>query len=165
MQSVIRYKAGFTLIELILVLVLAGILSFSALRFLSRSTFDARGYADQVASMLRFAQKEAIAKRRNVCVNVDTDAGTHLPYVQITFAAASFGTACDPVAANNTALPSPSGDVPFRVNAPSGLTIPSLPITFSFDSLGRPSAAQTIQIQGDIAVTLTVEAETGYVHQ
>jgi len=106
--------------------------------------------------MLRFAQKEAIAKRRNVCVNVA--AGN----VTLSFSAAS-GAACDPVAANNTALAAPNGDASFSRNAPSGITLAPAG-SFSFDPLGRPSAGQAITVTGDGARVITVEAETGYVH-
>lgn len=151
-------NAGFTLLELILVLVIMGILSFAALQLFSRNAFDARGYADQVSSMLRFAQKEAIAKRRNVCVNISAT------NVTLSFAATA-GTACDwTTPANNTDLVSPAGDAPFSKTAPSGVSI-AVAATFSFDPLGRPSAAQTVTVtDGSTSLAITVEGETGYVH-
>ncbi len=149
-------NSGFSLIELIAVLVITGILGGVALRFFTRQTFDTRGYADQVSAMLRFAQKSAIAKRRNVCVNVS--AGN----LTLSFAAAA-GAACDPVAANNTPLAAPDGTAPFSKNAPNSVALAPAG-NFSFDPLGRPSAAQSIGVTGDIARTVTVEAETGYVH-
>jgi hypothetical protein len=49
--------------------------------------------------------------------------------------------------------------------APSGVTLNA--VEFSFDGLGRPSAAATITftstIAGDPARQITVAAETGYV--
>lgn len=151
-----RRSRGFTLIELILVLVLIGVLSFAAMRSFNRATFDTRGYADEVSAMLRFAQKEAIAKRRNVCVNVDAAA------VTLSFALAA-GGACDPMAANNAALPSPSGDPSFTRPAPHGVVLGGGGV-FSFDPQGRPSAAQAITVTGDGVLVVTAEAETGYVH-
>jgi MSHA pilin protein MshC len=159
---------GFTLIELISVIVITGVLSFVAVRHLNHTTFDTRGYADEVSSMLRFAQKEAIAKRRNVCVSVVPAS------VTLTFASA-FGGACD------TPLPSPSGDALFSRAAPSGVTLSgggsfifAAPAggTFSFDSQGRPWSSagalvadpSTITVTGDVVVVVTIEAETGYVH-
>ena len=56
---------GFTLIELIVVLILVGIMAFAVLpRFSGLTAFSARGHADQVEAYLRFAQKTAIASRR-----------------------------------------------------------------------------------------------------
>lgn len=164
MSSHRPHQLGFTLIELISVIVITGILSFAVIRSLSRTTFDARGYADQVASMLRFAQKEAIAKRRSVCVNIATNATSGSSNVTLSFATAA-ATSCDPVAANNTALPSPSGDASFSRDAPDGIALAPLPNNFAFDPLGRPTAAQSITVSGDVSpLTITVESETGYVH-
>ena len=68
-----RRSGGFTLVELVLVIVMLGIISFVASgRISDRDQANARGFADQVASTLRFAQKAAIAQRRNVYVNIDT---------------------------------------------------------------------------------------------
>ncbi|MEK7810720.1 MAG: prepilin-type N-terminal cleavage/methylation domain-containing protein, partial [Pseudomonadota bacterium] len=56
-------QRGFTLVELITVMVIVGILAVVALpRFFDKNTFDSRGYADQVISTLRFAQKVAVAQ-------------------------------------------------------------------------------------------------------
>lgn len=163
-----RTGGGFTLIELILVMVMMGILSFVALSFFNRTVFDVRGYADEVSSMLRFAQKEAIAKRRNVCVTV-TPANVTLSFGSAT------GGACD------TALPSPDGDASFSKNAPSGVGLTgsgSLIFdavtggSFSFDPQGRlwdsagtlVTTPSLITVTGDLPIVISVEAETGYVH-
>ena len=70
----LRTVAGFTLIELITVLILVGILAVTALpRMFDRNTFESRGFFDETKSILRYAQKSAIAQRRDVCV---TFAGT-----------------------------------------------------------------------------------------
>jgi prepilin-type N-terminal cleavage/methylation domain-containing protein len=62
-------QRGFTLIEMIMTLVIVGILAVVvAPRFLGTSVFQSRGFADQVQATLRYAQKEAIAQHRNVCV-------------------------------------------------------------------------------------------------
>ncbi|HZW22007.1 type II secretion system protein, partial [Noviherbaspirillum sp.] len=62
-------RGGFTLTELIVTLVILGILAIAIVpRFLDRSTFDSRGFHDETLAILRYAQKTAIAQRRNVCV-------------------------------------------------------------------------------------------------
>ena len=62
-------QRGFTLIELVMVLVLAGVLAvFAAPRLFSTGDFNARGFQDETLSLLRYAQKAAIAQRRTVCV-------------------------------------------------------------------------------------------------
>ncbi len=64
-------QRGFTLIELVVVIVMLGILAvYVAPQFFSASLFQSRGFADQVQAALRYAQKQAIAQHRNVCVAV-----------------------------------------------------------------------------------------------
>ena len=63
-------SAGFTMIELITVMILIGILSaVAASRFFARETFDARVYADQAKAIMRTAQKTAVAQNRYVYVS------------------------------------------------------------------------------------------------
>jgi MSHA pilin protein MshC len=62
---------GFTIVELIVMIVIIGIIAVLALpRFADRSDFQARGFQDETRSLLRYAQKAAVAQRRNVCVTL-----------------------------------------------------------------------------------------------
>lgn len=153
-----EHVAGFTLMELVLTMVVVGIIaSIGSSRWFERRTFDTRGYADEVAAMLRYAQKSAVGKRRQVCVTVGTG------NVTLRFAA-NAGAACDlENLANNADLAGPTGQTPFRRNAPNGVTLAPAG-TFTFDPLGRPGAAQALTVTGDFVRTIRVEAETGYVH-
>lgn len=155
-------QRGFTLVELVMVMIIVGILAvFAAPRFLDADIFKSRGFADQVQASLRYAQKVAIAQRRNVCVELTAN--------DITLKIASVGgaaSACD------TNLISPTGESPYKINTPSAaITLaPVQTFIFSalgkpFDILGNPSVAQkNIAIVG-ATNPIIVEAETGYVHQ
>jgi MSHA pilin protein MshC len=156
LRSVRRAAArGFTLIELIMVITVLGILSFvAAARMVNRADIDAHGYAEQLASTLRFAHKAAVAQRRNVYVNIDTVTRR----VRVCLDAA---VACvQPLAA-------PAGGT-LEVTAPAGIALASGASQFSFDGLGRPSLAASLELQASVAgqtYTVVVERESGYVRR
>ncbi len=143
-----KVQRGFTLVELITIMVIVGILAVAAIpRFFDRNTFDSRGYYDQAISILRYAQKTAVAQHRFVCVAFAADS------VTLTYGA-------DNICGSN--LTSPAGQTPYTVTAPGGVTL-SGGTAFNFDALGRASAAQDITVSG-FAQHIFVVAETGYVH-
>ncbi len=150
---------GFTLVELIMILVLTGVLAVAALpRFFDRQTFDSRGFYDETLAVLRYAQKSAIAQRRAVCVTFTASS------VVLTIAANPSPSTCATGPA--IALASPTGVTPFQVTARSGVTYSATPANFEFNALGQPQPnnKKTIQVSG-VPGTITIEQDTGYVHQ
>jgi MSHA pilin protein MshC len=142
---------GFTMVELILVMVIAGILAAVAVpRMVGRTSFDTRGFADQLAATVRFAQKLAVSQRRDVSVHLT----------------ASDATLCyDPIVpcAAASQAPGPGGEKPYTVTAPGGVTISPVAV-LTFDRGGRPNIALDIQVNGTGTHHVLVEQETGYVH-
>ena len=149
-------QSGFTLLELVVIMIIVGILAVTALpRFFDRQTFDARGFYDQTLAMLRYAQKVAIAQRTNVFFNATTSGNI----VCLTYVA-------DAGCTSATGVLSPADNALFKKTAPTGITLSSS-ISFSFSALGKPNpdAAVSLDIVGNgITRTITVERETGYVH-
>ena len=147
---------GFTLVELIMVLALAGILAaVVGPRLFATSTFDARGFHDETLALLRYAHKSAIAQRRPVCVVFGGNT-------------ASLGIDADRNGATGTSgceagLTGPRGETPGTITARGTVQYAATPATVVFDGLGQPAAGQTIQVSG-AAQTITIEATTGYVH-
>jgi MSHA pilin protein MshC len=130
-----RARRGFTLIELVTVMVIVGILAVSVLpRFFTVSDFEDRGSADQVKSLLRFAQKTAIAQHRAISVGISGGAAT--PNCTTTLTGGNLTCEVKSATANKTV---------------------------TFDALGRPvpNAADAVTVGG---TSITIEAETGYVH-
>lgn len=155
---------GFTMVEMVMVIVIAGILAAVAMpRFFEADVFRSRGFSDQVQASLRYAQKIAIAQRRVVCVNFDSVAVPNSVTLTIDSDTPADGV-CNPVPGGN--LQSPSGDASYVITAPANTAfadVPVAPADFSFNALGRPSVGQAISVTG-AANAITIEAETGYVH-
>src|SRR5690606_3164170 len=74
MMSRARPAPGFTLAELVMVLVIIGILAaLLGPRMVSNTGFLSRGFYDESLAVVRFAQKTAIAWRRPVVVCIAAD--------------------------------------------------------------------------------------------
>lgn len=129
-------QQGFTLVELITIMAIVGILAVAAIpRFVDSNAFQARGAADQVRAALRYGQKIAIAQHGNVSVTVSSAADTN----------------CSAQLAGN------------NINCLISNGVSVTPVTVTFNSLGQPvpNVAVTVVVG---TVSITVEAETGYVH-
>lgn len=148
-------SAGFTLAELVMVLVLVGLLAVVALpRFSGSSEFRNIAFRDEVAAALRYAQKSAVSHRRLVCA-VFTPSSVTL-HIAATNPAAACGSAT---------LNGPDGKTAFA-QAGSDLMAGGLP-TLHFQPSGLVTSAagvvmtHTVGISGASAVT--VVGATGHV--
>ena len=127
---------GFTLVELVAVIVILGVIAMvAAPRFFDINTYDNRGVRDQVISTLRYAQKAAIAQRRFICVVISGNA------VTLTYDTTPPGTVHAAASCPGNPLTNPAtGSAPYTVSASNGVTVTAA--TFNFDALGRPNAPQ-----------------------
>lgn len=153
--------AGFTLIELVVVMIIIGIMAFAVLPRLDLLRgFDEIGYRDKVKSTLEYARKSAVAQRRNVRVTL---AGNNLTLTIANDIPEGAGAS---TYARDLALPTADrvcGGATNQICAPSNVSLTGN-ASLSFTPLGVPSAAGAYTVTGDAAHTITVEAETGYVH-
>ncbi|WP_295003026.1 GspH/FimT family pseudopilin [uncultured Dechloromonas sp.] len=144
---------GFSLVELIVVIVLLGIVAAVAVpRWRGGSGFEERGVRDQVVAALRYAQKSAVAARRTVCVTFSSSPSR----VDFNISSAYPSANCT----GGSVLVGPDGTA-LSVLAPGSISFASSTASLSFDAAGRASTAATVTVAG---LAITVENETGYVH-
>ena len=146
--------AGFTLVEMVVVLLLMAVLAgIGASKFADREPFAVQGLADQIVSGLRLAQASAMARRQSV-------------FVVLTASPAAMQVCLD--AGCSQSLNTAGGDA-IWLSETANLAL-SNSLSFSFDGAGVPSfsAQQTLRAQNaDVTVLslpIYIEPGTGHVH-
>jgi len=157
--TALRQSRGFTLVELVTVMVILGVLAtIAAPRFFNTSSFQTAGFAAEVRAGLRHAQATAMASGCDVRASLGAG-GFELQRW-------SGAGGCNDHSGTRVTLVR-SGGGTYSSAVPSGLAVSTSALYF--DSLGRPrddssgallSSALTLTVGTD---TLTVNAETGLV--
>ncbi|QNA88882.1 MSHA biogenesis protein MshC [Massilia sp. Dwa41.01b] len=163
------------MVELIVVLILVGIVgAIAANRFFERSSYDTAAWTEQVRAVLRYGQKVAIARNRQVHVFLTAD---RIALCQTDVSGA--GGTCDAAdrvlapgggnsdsTATRTACASTTWMCEGR---PAGVTMTVPVASFRFDALGRAigigNTRAAITITGNGTTNeIGIEPETGYVN-
>lgn len=140
--SSLKKQSGFTLVELIVVILITGILSISiAPRFFGVSSYEDRKAADELLTALRHSQQMAMNRGGNI---------------QLLLTATNFTVQIS----GGIALRSPDGLPAYVKSFPTNVAVSPVPTTITYDRLGRPDSGHIITVGSQ---TITVEEETGYV--
>jgi len=153
-----KSQRGFSLPELIAVLLLVGILSVFAIpRLQGALSFRGDGWRDQIVASLRYAHKVAISHRRLVCASIAADS------VSLSIASANPATSCDTplVGVDGQALAADSQGGSAASISPSGPLYFQPSGRVSTDGAGSSAATRTITLAGQTPIV--VVGETGHV--
>lgn len=156
-------QRGFTMNELIMVLVIGGVIAaFAVPKLASFMSVRDDAWRDALASSMRMAQKFAVGHRRLVCASVTNTT------VSLRIASANPATAC------NTDLPGPSGGTTFASASNSQATTvvsaggsPASTLYFQPDGRVTTDGAGTSAVDWTItptaAAVISIFGETGHV--
>ena len=158
-------RQGFTLIELVIILLLIGIIAvYAAPRFLDVPSTKASAFAGKLQADIRYAQNLAMTQNRRYRVYVNTNPaptpnGYAVVYDTSGGAWSAFGYAQDPAGTGNLNVTLNAGQYAgITVSTPAGGFI-------EFNSLGAPTVgAGTVLTVSPGAQTVTITAGTGAVN-
>jgi len=154
-------QIGFTMVELVVVLVIVGILSSVGLsRFTSTNSFHERGFTDESLTAIRYAHRLATTSGCHVQVSLDNN------NLQI-----SRWSSCKPADHNlvTSLLRHPKNTGDFSNPVPAGTLLTNL--NFYFDGTGKPfdtSSELALTTVTNISIgshLIKLEPETGFSHQ
>ena len=148
-------SAGFTLVELVVVMTIAGVLAATiGPKFFTQQTFSERGYADELAAALRLTQKTAVIT--GCTARLTVAAGSYVAAQQ-----AASGNAC--LASDNTWSTPLLGIDGTALQGTAPASTSASPVgVYQFDAQGRlASSPGTTMTVG--ARTITIDAGTGFV--
>ncbi len=151
-----RNQSGFTLVELIIVLVVVGIISaYVFAKNSAPASYTLLSQAQTMASDIRHVQSLASTWGKKLRINVDTGTATY---------SVSCATTTGVVAPCNVRpVINPTTNLPFSVTLQKGVVL-SGPNQLDVNSLGRPSAAATYGVNvGGPNVEVRVADITGFV--
>jgi len=143
-----KYSDGFTMVELIVVILLVGIISvFMVPRFFASNVFAERRVVDEIITALRYTQQLAMNRGENHRLQINAN---NYAYQR-----------SDQISGSWVTIRNPDGSA---INLyPTNVVLAATTVTFN--QLGQPvpntDPAQTINVGAQV---ITIEVDTGYAH-
>lgn len=156
---------GFTLIELVIVMIVLGVLSVTAIpKLIGKSSFEDYALRDQLISRLRLVQLQGM--NADPSPKITENACYYLVVKNSCFYhehTAKTGASCDPLSLSNADICSDNSYNQYNsITFADGMLTPA---TYRFDLQGRlVSGSSPITISGDNGLSVTIESE-GYIHE
>ncbi len=155
-----RGARGFTMVELVVVLLLVGAVSVVALgRVTAPGSFSGLAFAQEVRAALRFAQKFAVTSGCDVRALIDGAADSYALHLR----ADAIGTPASCLGASGAfganPLRNPQTGAAFAAAAPGGVDVTGA-LDVVFDAAGRTPVGGSVDVDG---VTITVSAPSGLI--
>jgi MSHA pilin protein MshC len=149
-----RVTRGYTIIELVVVITILGVIAaIAGPRFFNTTPFNQRGYADEVASAIRYAQKIAVGSGCSVQLTINPSGYSAMQQ-------AASGNRCDPASASWT-TPVQRLDGTLLAGTPPNDANVNTSGTLVFNNRGAVISGATNFVVG--GYTLTLDAATGFV--
>ena len=151
-SDTMRKQRGFTLMELVTIVVILGILAVVAIPRLGDVDYKSREFRDKVVSALRYAQKSAVSHRRMVCVSFTATS------VSLSMDTANGGAAC----ASPLLIPGANSQTLNSADPSKAYFTPSNNLADLIFASDGSSGGRTLSIIGQDPIV--VEGATGYVN-
>jgi MSHA pilin protein MshC len=148
---------GYTIVELITVMVVLGVLSAIAVPRLMSNQWNGIAWRQEVLSALRHAQKSAVGHRRLVCANVQA------AQVSLSIATANPATGCAQAFASPDNQPYASRNNAVVAGGMLGMLHFQPDGRITIDAAGTANVAAGSSITITDAAPIRVDGETGYV--
>ena len=164
------FQKGFTLTELVLVMVIMGVLAIvAAPRFFDVQVYNSRASYNDVLSSLRYAQKLAVATGCEVQFSVNAAADTYSLFQRTPGAGENCNSVIAPWTTSIVNLASRDNSQTYNaISLGNGVTLTPTDFPIVFNALGQAinaggapdvSPTATLAVDGDL---ITIWAETGF---